>query len=284
MALRDQPYLPLYIQDFMTDEKLIECSASTTGVYIRIMCLMHKSEEYGTILLKQKYKQNTKQSLNFALQLAKSLPYNLLEIEESIDELLSEKVLELNGDILTQKRMIKDNEISIKRSNSGSIGGKTTQKNNNKFATKFAKAKNKANTESEYVNEIDNSLIKKKGSDKKKYGEFQNVFLTDEEYYKSLEKYGEPILLQMIEKLSTYLKSKGDKYKNHYATFSSWVHKTILEENGNNNSNKNGNNPQWANGGTNGVQRQGGKQPYVFSGAEFSAKVQERLKAKGIGD
>ena len=24
MALRDQPYIPLYIQDFLTDEKLIE--------------------------------------------------------------------------------------------------------------------------------------------------------------------------------------------------------------------------------------------------------------------
>ena len=93
MALRDQPYLPLYIQDFMTDEKLIECSASTTGVYIRIMCLMHKSEEYGTILLKQKYKQSQKQSLNFASQLAKSLPYSLAEIEQSIEELLNEKVL-----------------------------------------------------------------------------------------------------------------------------------------------------------------------------------------------
>lgn len=26
MALRDQPYLPLYVQDFLTDEKLRECS------------------------------------------------------------------------------------------------------------------------------------------------------------------------------------------------------------------------------------------------------------------
>ena len=43
MALRDQPYLPLYVQDFLTDEKLAECSAMATGVYIRLMCIMHKS-------------------------------------------------------------------------------------------------------------------------------------------------------------------------------------------------------------------------------------------------
>ena len=59
MALRDQPYLPLYVQDFLTDEKLIECSASATGVYIRVMCIMHKSDPYGMILLKQKDKQTS---------------------------------------------------------------------------------------------------------------------------------------------------------------------------------------------------------------------------------
>ena len=76
MALRDQPYLPLYIQDFLTDEKLSECSASATGVYIRIMCLMHKSEHYGKILLKQKHKQTGKQIEDFASFFAKVLPYD----------------------------------------------------------------------------------------------------------------------------------------------------------------------------------------------------------------
>lgn len=74
MALRDQPYLPLYIQDFLTDEKLMECSASTTGVYIRLMCVMHKSEKYGTILLRQKFKQTDQQISNFATQIAKHFP------------------------------------------------------------------------------------------------------------------------------------------------------------------------------------------------------------------
>lgn len=160
MALRDQPYLPLYIQDFMTDEKLIECSASTTGVYIRIMCLMHKSEDYGKILLKQKYKQTEKQSLNFATQLAKSLPYNLGEIEQSIEELLNEKVLEIRDDFLIQKRMVKDNDISLKRSISGSKGGISTQNKDKKPKRKFAKPKSKANSENENENEneIENGI------------------------------------------------------------------------------------------------------------------------------
>ena len=44
MALREQPYLPLYVQDFLTDEKLNECSAESTGVYIRLMCIMDKAQ------------------------------------------------------------------------------------------------------------------------------------------------------------------------------------------------------------------------------------------------
>ena len=235
MALRDQPYLPLYVQDFLTDEKLIECSAATTGVYIRIMCLMHKSEEYGTILLKQKYKQSEKQSLNFASQLAKSLPYNLLEIESAIIELLREKVLDLNGDLLVQKRMMKDNEISIKRSISGSKGGLTTQTNNKKPIKKFAKAKNKA--KHEYENEIENkdevvnenNGIEKPKKEIVKYGQFKNVILSEVEYAKAKEKYKED-LEPMIEKLSSYIQSSGKTYKSHYATFSSWVHNSIIEE------------------------------------------------------
>lgn len=70
MPLRNQPYLPLFVDDFQTDERLRDCSAAATGIYIRIMCVMHKSEEYGKILLKQKHKQTPKQIENFAKLLA----------------------------------------------------------------------------------------------------------------------------------------------------------------------------------------------------------------------
>lgn len=162
MALRDQPYLPLYVQDFLTDEKLIECSASATGIYIRLMCVMHKSDEYGTVLLKQKDKQNTKQIINFACKLAKFLPYQISEIESGLSELLAENVLKIEGDSLIQGRMVKDNKISLIRSESGKLGGKNSLGIKGKIKLdkpkKIAQAKNQANTENEneYVNEIDN--------------------------------------------------------------------------------------------------------------------------------
>lgn len=152
MALRDQPYIPLYIQDFLTDEKLIECSAHATGVYVRLMCIMHKSEDYGKILLKQKDKQTNDQLKNFALKIAKQMPYSFEVVSSSLTELLTEKVIHIEGDFLCQKRMIKDNLLSLARSQAGHKGGKLAQAK--------LKAKPKASTENEieYVNEDKNEI------------------------------------------------------------------------------------------------------------------------------
>lgn len=56
---------------------------------------------------------------------------------------------------------------------------------------------------------------------KRKYGEFNNVLLTDEEYQKLKDKFGAG-LSDRIENLSIGIESKGYKYKNHYATILAW--------------------------------------------------------------
>ncbi len=159
MALRDQPYLPLYVQDFLTDERLCECSAESTGVYIRLMCLMHKSERYGEILLRQKDRQSDQQILNFAGKLARQMPYDTGTIARSLAELLDEGVLSIDGDRLFQRRMVKDNEISEKRSAAGAKGamqkngyGKGPSKTPGKHGGK-AGAKHPANSENEIESE-----------------------------------------------------------------------------------------------------------------------------------
>ena len=168
MALRDQPYLPLYIQDFLTDEKLSECSAKSTGVYIRLICIMHKSEEYGVILLKQKDKQTDKQIKNFAMKLVKQMPYSEEIIEQSLQELIDEKVLYIDENKLCQKRMMKDDEISNKRALAGKKGYNIKSKKS-EIAKEFAQAKveasGKANLQAnseyeiEYENEIEDVII-----------------------------------------------------------------------------------------------------------------------------
>lgn len=155
MALRDQPYLPLYIQDIMTDEKLNECCAATHGIYIKgIMCLMHKSEQYGKILLKQKDKQSDNQIQNFAAKIQKHVPYSVTEIEAALFELLAEKVLYIDGDSLCQKRMIEDNRLSEIRAQAGKTGGEATKK----VSRKVAKAKMKANRQAKDTANPENEI------------------------------------------------------------------------------------------------------------------------------
>lgn len=67
-------------------------------------------------------------------------------------------------------------------------------------------------------NSIEEKEIYKEKEVKNKYGEFNNVLLTKEEYHK-LEQAN---LLPYIEKLSSYIASKGKKYKSHYATILTW--------------------------------------------------------------
>jgi len=166
MALRDQPYLPLFIKDFVTDEKLIHCSPAAHGIMIRLMCLLHKEEVYGKLLLHQKYKQNgSKITASFALQLAKHFPFDSIDIEAGLDELFAADVIQIRGNVLSQKRMVRDGDISDKRASAGKTGGKKTSEKNKEFATHFATAKTQANTESEIESGI--TVLNNKGGTKK---------------------------------------------------------------------------------------------------------------------
>ena len=82
----------------------------------------------------------------------------------------------------------------------------------------------KSNDNKEEEEEINKEL------DKNIYGEFNNVKLTDSEYEKLQEVYGNKFN-EAIEKLSSYLAYKGKKYKSHYAVLGkhNWVYRVIME-------------------------------------------------------
>lgn len=126
MSRRNQPYIPLYVSDFLTDEKLRECSAASVGVYIMLMCVMHKQEEYGTILLRQKDRQHEDIIQDFAGKLTRHLPFEWQVIADALQELLDEGVLHIEEDKLVQKRMARDADISEKRSVAGKKGATET--------------------------------------------------------------------------------------------------------------------------------------------------------------
>ena len=65
---------------------------------------------------------------------------------------------------------------------------------------------------------------------KHKYGEYNNVLLTDEELEKLKAEY--PDWKERIERLSSYVASTGKPYKSHYATIRNWARKDQTTQKG----------------------------------------------------
>lgn len=132
MALRDQPYIPLYVKDFTSDEKLRMCSPAAVGVYIFLMCVLHREKDYGKLQLRQGFvytkgdtkaiqtpiqKEQSKENLyfQFAENLAKQMPFKAESIQLALLELDYYGVIRLEGDTLIQPRMVKDGKLSETR-------------------------------------------------------------------------------------------------------------------------------------------------------------------------
>ena len=160
MALRNQPYLPLYVKDFRSDDKLARCSAASHGVYILLLCILHSEREYGKILLRQKEHQNSSNIKNFADVFVRMMPFDADEIENALTELIDFDVIQIDGDTLYQKRMVRDGNISEIRASAGKKGSAITNSKSSFAATKPSSkrpAKKQQNTviANEYENAIE---------------------------------------------------------------------------------------------------------------------------------
>ena len=72
-----------------------------------------------------------------------------------------------------------------------------------------------------------------------KYGEYQNVILSDKELNKLKEDFSENKVIEKIEALSVYMKKKGKSYDSHYATVRDWINKDLKEGGESNDSQNN---------------------------------------------
>lgn len=79
------------------------------------------------------------------------------------------------------------------------------------------------NSDVDIEKDIEKEIEKKITPVKKKYGEFQKVTLTDEEYSKLINEYGEETTHKAIEYLDSYITEKGYKSKSNYLAIRRWV-------------------------------------------------------------
>ena len=228
---------------------------------------MHKSEDYGKILFKQKFKQNVSMTKNFALQISKQLPFDLQTIEFALQELIDEGVLILDGETLLQKRMVKDGEISVKRSEAAKSGGGNPNlfKQNPKHQFKQNPKQNpEYENENENENEVEN--VNENGSEKLilQFDEFRKAYpgvkrgLQTE--LKTIKKHKDwkTIIPQLEQSLKSQHfareenRKKGNfvpdwKHLQTYINQRSWEEEIIINQNTNNNG-KTGNNSRGGTG------------------------------------
>ena len=76
---------------------------------------------------------------------------------------------------------------------------------------------------------IINNIYTKSKSVKHKYGEYQNVLLTDEEYNKLKQKFNDNVT-NVIKELDEGIELHGYKYKSHYLAILKWQEKRKLEQ------------------------------------------------------
>ena len=111
-------------------------------------------------------------------------------------------------------------------SSHGSSHGSSTKQNK----TKTKQDKNKEiPPPAEPLPAEEEKITEEKKPQKRRYGQYNNVLLTDEEY-SVLQAEFPSDYRDRIERLSEYIESKGEKYKSHIATIRSWARRDREKE------------------------------------------------------
>jgi len=205
--MKVKPWLKFEPSAWLSDPKLRSCTTSERGVLIDLICLAHRNCDYGYL--------GFKNDADGVRMIAKCLSIARRTLAKCIANLIDmERICIANDGEMYIKRMIQDHEYACKQSTNGEKGGNPTLKPDKTIEDKTKGDKTR--------------------EPKRSYGEFNSVFLTDEEYNNLKAKYGQSKLNTAIEVLDTYIASKGAKYKSHYAVMkgNSWVWERVAESKG----------------------------------------------------
>lgn len=126
-----------------------------------------------------------------------------------------ERIREQNRIRKQRQREKSQNENEMSRDMECDISRDVTQQNKNKRENENKKERDK----------------EKAPAQKKAYGEYGNVFLTNEEYAKLKAEYPADFE-SMIDNLSSYMASKKVSYQSHYATIRRWAKEDKEKEKG----------------------------------------------------
>ena len=146
---------------------------------------------------------------------------------EEVGHLLDDDLLARSIFSIMKTHIDRDREYKELKSRAGKRGGAPVGNSN---ASKQAEtSKNKQKQTEDKQKQTPKPNPKPNPNNKRPYGECANVFLTDDEYAKITHEG----LTGLIEELSLYIASKGDKYRSHYAVIKQWSNRRKKEQAGN---------------------------------------------------
>ena len=172
------------------------------------------------IILHEEYRERMKK---FSPERLGLLIQNLFKVDDGEEPLSfpDDEALDVLSEVLIS-RYRRDVAMLEKQRANGMKGGAPVGNQNAKKTTQKQPKNNPKTTQKQpktnpytYTYTYTNTYTNK---DKKTYGVLNNVLLSDEEYNKIVD----AGLSGLIDELSTYIDSKGAKYKSHYATILSW--------------------------------------------------------------
>lgn len=211
------PAFLFYSADFMIG--IVYMTNEQVGKYIKLLCLQHQN---GGPLTNDE----------------------MMFVCGSFDKKIFDKFIKTDDDRYFNERL--SQEIDKRKKYSESRQSNRLSKSNNDELSNICQTYDKdmsdtcKSYENHMVNENTNSIsivLKDKKNtiednkktdkkpDKKPYGQFQNVMLTDDENEKVIDKG----MIEYIESLSNYKESKGKRYKSDYATICQWKAKNDRE-------------------------------------------------------
>ena len=199
------PAILFYTGDFLTG--VSDLTMEERGQYITLLCLQHQKGHLSE----------------------KTIEINVGKVS---DDVLKKFKKDKQG-FLYQKRMDEETE---KRRKHCEKQRENVMKRWNKRKEGDIPNKYDGNTvviplENENENEnISNKVSKKERVIKHKYGSYQNVLLSDEEYQKLISEYGKEKTNKAVEFLSNYREEKGYKNKNDYLSIRRWVVGAVEEK------------------------------------------------------
>lgn len=237
--------------DIFDDEKMLLIESMPRGesmvvIWLKLLCLAGKQNNSG--VLKIGTVAYTPKMLATLFRCKEGLLENSLKVFETFGMIQTvEGVITIsnwgkhqNLDQLESKKEYMKKYMQDYREKQRNLSNcKTNSKSNSKSNSKDlhkanSKDLHKANVScAEIDKDIDiykekNIIKKESGSVKKvkhKYGEYNNVLLTDEELERLKSEYQD--WEERVERLSAYVESTGKSYKSHYATIRCWARKDV---------------------------------------------------------